>query len=94
MTVDEPLSFNVQTEMLLGKCCLAAGGLFELWLISPGWKDHGTEEDLYDQSQLIKEEALPLSGVICIHCSDVKCLLVKGNRTLSVYYAEPHPTLS
>lgn len=28
--VDDPLSFNVQREMLLGKCYLAAGGLFLL----------------------------------------------------------------
>lgn len=50
VAVDDLLSFSVQREMLLGKCCLAAGSLFLLSLISPGWKDHGTEEDRYDQS--------------------------------------------
>lgn len=84
LTADSPLSPNVQREMLLGKCWSATGGLCLQRLISPGWRDHGTEEDLYDQSCLIKEEAHSLSGVICIHCSDVKCLPLKGDRALSL----------
>lgn len=70
---------NAFRKMLLGSPTACA-------LISPGWKDCGTEEDLYDQSCLIKEEVHSLSGVICIHGSDVKCLPLKGNRALSLSF--------
>lgn len=81
MAVDDLLPSTVQREMLLGKC------LFLPSLISPGWKDHGTEEDRDDQSWLIKEDApflSPTLSVICMRSSDVKCLPVKRKKEHSL----------
>lgn len=94
------LYVGVQREMLLGKCFLATADiLFLLWLISPGWMEGPWRRSGSVWSKLLNYRCfslpvcllLSLAGVICIHPSDVKCLLVK--RDACVCQAKPPPSL-